>query len=154
MSWLNNFKIAVKVSLIVAMMGLVTIWTAYFAAGRMRAIELVSNDLIMRVDQANTDWVRAARRADIYISYAFQLATETTAEGNAKYLALTKESRKLFEDGMASVLQRLPEHAALIEPVIAAYQRAFDACDPVIRYAASTTTPEENIRATQRLKAE
>ena len=154
MSWLNNFKIAVKVSLIVALMGLVTIWTAYFATGGIRTIEQATTDLVTRVDKANIESVRAARRADIYLSFAFQLATETTDQGNAKYLALANETRKAFEETMASVLKSLPERAAVMEPIMAEYPRAFDACDPAVRDAASTTAPEKKFLAAQRLKAE
>jgi methyl-accepting chemotaxis protein len=154
MSWLNNLKIAVKVGLIVALMGLVTIWTAYFANGRLKTIEQSSKDLVMRVDVANIESVRAARRADIYVSFAFQLAAETSEGGKAKYLALNAESRKIFEETMAGVLRSLPEHAGLIEPVIAGYRHAFEVCDPAVRYAASTVTAEDKILAAQRLKAE
>ena len=50
MSWLNNFKIVFKVSLIVALMAIVTVGTVIFAAHRMRM-----------ADDANTDVVRLTR---------------------------------------------------------------------------------------------
>jgi len=55
---------------------------------------------------------------------------------------------------MAAVLKDLPEKRAIIDPTVANFQRAFAACDPGIKYAATTNTPEDNLKAAQRLKAE
>src|SRR6266478_1832239 len=129
MSWLNHLKIALKVSLIVVLMSAVTIGAVIFATQRMGM-------------------------AENYVSSAFQLAAETTNEGNAKYLAQTDSSRKAYESTMANVLKDLPERRAMIEPIVANFQKAFAACDPGIKYAAATNTPEENLKAAQRLKAE
>jgi methyl-accepting chemotaxis protein len=154
MSWLNNFKIALKVSLIVVLMATVTIGTVIFATRRMRAADDANTDIVTRVDKSTTLAARAGRMAENYVSSAFQLAAETTDEGNAKYLAQTDTSRRAFETTMATILKELPEKSAIIEPTIANFQKAFAACDPAIKYAASTNTPEENLKAAQRLKAE
>jgi methyl-accepting chemotaxis protein len=154
MSWLNNFKIALKVSLIVALMAAVTLGTVIFATQRMRVADDANTDVVTRVDKSTTFAVRGARMAENYVSSAFQLAAETTDEGNAKYLAQTGTSRKAFETIMATVLKDLPEKRAIIEPTIANFEKAFTACEPVIQYAATTNTPEENLKAAQRLKAE
>jgi methyl-accepting chemotaxis protein len=154
MSWLNNFKIALKVSLIVVLMATVTVGTVIFATQRMRAADDANTDIVTRVDKSTTLAVRAARFAENYVSSAFQLAAETTDEGNAKYLAQTDTSRRAYESLMATVLKDLPEKRALIEPAIADFHKAFAACDPGIKYAATTNTPEENLKAAQRLKAE
>ena len=42
MSWLNNFKIVFKVSLIVALLAIVTLGTVAFATLRMRAMDAAS----------------------------------------------------------------------------------------------------------------
>jgi methyl-accepting chemotaxis protein len=97
---------------------------------------------------------RAGRQAVNYVSSAFQLAVETTDEGNAKFLAQSAASRKAYESAMATILKDLPEKAAAIEPTVANFQKAFTACDPGIKYAASTTSAEENMKAAARLKAE
>jgi methyl-accepting chemotaxis protein len=55
---------------------------------------------------------------------------------------------------MAEVGKHLPEEASAINPVLAGFAKAFVACDPVIEYAATTSTPEENMKAAARLKAE
>ena len=154
MSWLNNFRIAFKVSLIVVLMAIVTVGTAVFATHKMRTADDANADIVTRVDKSTTLAARAGRRSENYVSAAFQLAAETTDEGNVKYLAEIAESRKTYESIMAAVLKDLPERKAIIEPTIAGFQKAFAACDPGIKYAASTTTPDENSKAAQRLKAE
>jgi methyl-accepting chemotaxis protein len=154
MSWLNNFKIAFKVSLIVALMALVTIGTVIFATQRLRVADDANTDIVTRVDRSTTMAARAARMAENYLSSAFQLAVETTDEGNAKLIAQSGSSRKAFETLMAKVLKDLPENTAIIEPTIANFEKAFAACDPVIKYAATATTPDENLKAAQRLKTE
>jgi methyl-accepting chemotaxis protein len=154
MSWLNNFKIVFKVSLIVALMASVTVGTVIFAAHRMRVADGANTDVVTRIDKSTIMAARAGRQAETYVSAAFQLAAETTDEGNAKYLAETVESRKAYESIMATVLKDMPERKAIIERTIANFQKAFGACDPGIKYAASTNTADENLKAATRLKAE
>jgi hypothetical protein len=147
MSWLDNLKIVVKVGLIVALLGVVMVGETVFAARRMRAMDDASTDIVTRVDKYTTLATRMARRAEGYISAAFQLAVETTDEGNVKYLALTKENEKAYKAGMADVIKNMPEKASAIRSILAGFDKAFAACDPVIEYAATTTTPEENMKA-------
>jgi hypothetical protein len=121
MSWLNNFKIVFKVSLIVALMAIVTVGTVIFAAHRMRMADDANTDIVGRVDKSTTLAARAGRRVENYLSSAFQLAAETTDAGNARYLAQTADSRKAYESIMATVLKELPEKAAIIQPTIAGF---------------------------------
>jgi methyl-accepting chemotaxis protein len=156
MSWLNNFKITLKVALIVVLMAIVTIGAVSIAALRMKGVDDAYSDLVRRVDKSTTMAVRASRLAEAYLSSAFQLLTETTDAGNAKLLAQAVEDRKSFETIMARVAKDLPETetSSAIQPVIANYEKAFAACDPVIQYAAKTTTPEDNLKAGERLYKE
>jgi methyl-accepting chemotaxis protein len=48
----------------------------------------------------------------------------------------------------------MPEKAGLIRPVIVNFERAFAACDPVIQFASTSTTAEDNAKAATRLKTE
>jgi methyl-accepting chemotaxis protein len=143
-----------KVSLIVALLAIVTLGTVGFATLRMRAMDEASTDMVERIDQSSTMAARAARRAEHYISAAFRLLSETTDAGNAKLLAETVDSRKDCESRMAQVLKAIPEKAAAITPVIADFDKMFKACDPVIKFASTTTTAEDNLKAATRLKAE
>jgi methyl-accepting chemotaxis protein len=151
---LDNLKIVFKVSLIVALMAVVTLGTAVFATLKMRAADDANTDVVTRIDNSTTLGARAGRVVENYLSSAFQLAAETTDEGNVKYLAQTVASRKAYEALMATILKEMPEKKAVIESTVANFQKAFAVCEPGIQYAASTTTPEENIKASNRLKAE
>jgi methyl-accepting chemotaxis protein len=154
MSWLNNFKIIYKISLIVAMLTLVMIGVVSFAVIKMRAMDDANTEMVTVVDKNTTLAARAGRSAENYMTAAFQLAAETTDAGNVKYLALTVEGRKRYESTMAESLKNMPKKAALFEPVLATFTKAFAACSPGIAYAATTNTPEENLKAATRLKAE
>jgi methyl-accepting chemotaxis protein len=154
MSWLNNFKISFKVSLIVALMGLVTIGTVIFAAQRMRIMDDANTDMVTRIDRSSTMAARAGRRVESYVSSAFQLLAETTDAGNARLLAQAAKGRKDYESQMAQVLKDLPEKAAVITPIIAAFEKVAAACDPVIKFASTTTAVEDKLKAGARLKAE
>jgi methyl-accepting chemotaxis protein len=154
MSWLNNFKIAFKISLIVVLMAIVTVSAVGFAAVRMKGVDDAYADLVSRVDHSTTMAVRASRHAEGYLSSAFQLLTETTDAGNARLLAQAIDNRKSFETIMAQVAKDLPERSSAIQPIIASYAKAFAACDPVIQFASKTTTPEDNLKAGARLEKE
>ncbi|MDB5656065.1 MAG: methyl-accepting chemotaxis sensory transducer, partial [Tardiphaga sp.] len=98
--------------------------------------------------------VRASRRINEYVSATFELAAETTAEGNVKYLGIVGESRKNYFAGMALVLQHMPEKAALIQPVVAGFEKAFTSCEPAVAFAAKTMSSDDSSKAAIRLKAE
>jgi methyl-accepting chemotaxis protein len=154
MSWLDNFKIAFKVGLIVVLMAIVTIGTISFAAIRMRAMASANTDMVTRVDRSGSLLAHAGRQAEGYLSFAFQLLVETTDAGNAKLMAATIASRKNYESLMTQVLTAMPEKAAEIRLVTANFEKAFAACDPVIKYASTTTTAEDNQKAAAHLKDE
>jgi methyl-accepting chemotaxis protein len=154
MSWLNNFKISIKLSLIVALMAIVTVGTVIFATHKMKMADDANTDMVTRVDKSTTMAARAGRLAANFVSSTFQLAAETTDAGNAKYLAQSADSRKSYESLMATIAKDMPEKAAIIQTTIANFEKAFAACDPAIRYAAATSTADENLKAAMRLKAE
>ncbi|WP_295845549.1 HAMP domain-containing methyl-accepting chemotaxis protein [Tardiphaga sp.] len=154
MSWLDNFKIIFKIGLIVALLTIVVVGSAAFAIQRMYSMDEGYSDLISRVDKSTTLSARASRRAEAYLSAAFQLAAEVTDAGNVKYLAQAADSRKDYEGIMAQVVRNMPENASILEPLLSNYAQSFVACDPAIKYAASTSTPEQNFKAAARLKAE
>ncbi|MES2196714.1 MAG: HAMP domain-containing methyl-accepting chemotaxis protein [Pseudomonadota bacterium] len=154
MSWLNNLKIAVKVALIVVLMAVVTVGTALFATNQMRAMDDANTDIVTRIDRSTTMTVRAARRADNYVASAFQLAAETTEAGNAKYRTQTADNEAQFKSRMAQVLKDLPEKAAIIEPVLSIFQKAFASCNPVIEFASKTTSSDDALKAAGRMTNE
>jgi methyl-accepting chemotaxis protein len=154
MAWLNNFKITFKIGLIVALMATVMVGSISFATHQMRVMDDATTDMVTRIDKYTTLNVRAARRANVYISAAFQLATDMTEAGNAKFLAETVSSRRSYETTMVQVLKNLPEKAGLIEQANASFAKAFAACDPVIVEASKTLSADSVVKATTRLKME
>jgi methyl-accepting chemotaxis protein len=154
MSWLNNFKISIKIGLIVALMAMVTIATSLFATNQMKAMEDANTDMVSRVGKSTTMSVRANRYLVAYVSTAFQLAVERTDAGNARLNALTASNRKDYESHMEHVAKNLPEKSSVVQPVVAGALKAFEACEPAIQFAAKTTSPEEIVKAAARLQTE
>jgi len=151
---IDNLRISVKIGLIVALFAIVSIGAVGFAALRMKAIDTAYSDLTDRVDRSTTLTVRAGRVAEGYISSAYQLAAETTDEGNARLLAQVKADQSQYETLIAKIRQDLPEQAAAIDPIARKFQNVFSSCGPAIKFAASTTSPEDVLKADGRLKAE
>jgi methyl-accepting chemotaxis protein len=154
MSWLNNFKIAYKVGLIVALLAMVTVAAVAFATNRMRAMDDANTDIVTRIDKSSTLAARAARMAEAYVSSAFQLLAETTQAGNAKLVSKASDSRKSYETLMTAVAKAMPEMSSLIEPSIADFRKAFAVCDPVIEFTSKSTSADDNLRASAKLKSE
>jgi len=154
MSWLGNLRIASKIGIIVALLVLVAAGGIGFNSLSLKQLCVAYSDLIDRVDVATLLNVRAARFAETYLSSAYQLAAETTDEGNARLVAQAAGSKKAYEGAMAAVRKHLPERIAIIDPVVSNYTKAFAACGPVIEFASKTTSAEDAIKAAARLKAE
>ncbi|CAN5497661.1 HAMP domain-containing methyl-accepting chemotaxis protein [soil metagenome] len=154
MSWLNNFKITFKISLIVALLAIVVIGSTGFAVVRMRAMDAASTDLVMRVSKYTTDVARGSRRAERYISSAFQLAAEGTVAGSAKLLAQAEESRTGYIAAMTEIRKNMPEKTSEIDRILASFAKAFATCSPIIDAASKTSTPDEAAKAVQRIKNE
>jgi methyl-accepting chemotaxis protein len=152
MSWLNNRKILFKIGLIVFVLGATCVGALTFASQRMHALGEAYSDLIARVDKSATMAARAGRRVEAYVSNGYQIALETTQQGNKRLLGQINGHRAAYTKLMQDVLKDLPEKAAAIEPVIAQFQQAFAACDEVIAFASEATSPEEATEATNRLR--
>lgn len=154
MSWLNNRKIIFKIGLIVFVLGVTCIGALTFASQRMYAMGEAYSDLIARVDKSATMAARAGRRVEAYVSNGYQIALETTQEGNKRLLGQINGHRTGYNTLMEGILKDLPEKASAIEPVIAQFKQAFAACDSAIQFASEATSPEEANVATSRLKKE
>jgi methyl-accepting chemotaxis protein len=153
-SLLNNFKIVFKIALIVSLMAMVTIAMVIYAADRVHMVDDAYSAVIEHQDKAATLAARAGRFGETFLSSAYQLAAETTDQGNAELLAHTVEARKKYEGLMVDVRKDLPGKSALIDAAVAKFQQAFTACGPAIDFASKATSPEENSKAAAKLKAE
>lgn len=154
MAWLDNFKIFAKISLMIVLVGVVAAGCIGFSTMQMSSLAASYRDLVERVDNATTIAARAGRNGMEYLATAFQLASETTNEGNVKFLAKVAQDRDTYLERMSAVAKELPERHDEIERVVATFQRAFAVCDPIIKFAATTTTSEGSLEAANRLKAE
>ncbi len=154
MSFLNNFKIVFKISLIVALMSTVMLGAVFYAATQVRMVDDAYSSIIEHQDKGATLGARANRWGETFLSAAYQLSVEQTDEGNARLVAQTVDARKKYESLMADVRKGLPQKAAAIDAVVTKFQQAFTACGPAIAFASKTTTAEENMKAAARLGSE
>ena len=155
-SWMKieNLRITTKIGLIVALLAAVSLGATGFSAFRMRAIGIAYSDLVERVDVSTTLSARANRSVETYLLRAYQLVVETTAEGNARFLAEARASEKDYETKMDKVRASLPEQASSIDAAVSAVRKAFVTCGPVLSAGAAATSAEDNTKAEARLKAE
>jgi methyl-accepting chemotaxis protein len=154
MSLLNHLRVFSKIGLIALLLGGVMIGLVGYMASEMSALDRAYADLVKRVDTSTVVVARAAQRAETYRQAAFELLTETTDAGNARLLKVTQESSARVLENLGNVRKDVPEEAAEIDRQVDILKKAFAACKPVIEYAATTTTAEDNAKAAQRMRAE
>jgi len=154
MSLLNNLRMVFKVGLIALVMGGVMIALVSYMGSRMSAIDEAYSDVVKRVDGSTILISRAAGRAEGYRSAAFKLLTETTDAGNAKLLKETQDTSVGTLEALKQVKANLSEKSAEVGKMIEAFSSAFAACKPSVEFASTTTTPEENTKAAERVRAE
>ena len=153
-SLLNNLRMVFKVGLIALVMGIVMIALISYMASRMSAIDQSYSDLVTRIDVSTTSVARAAHRAESYREAAFELLTETTDAGNARLLKATQDASARVMETLNKVRVDVPEKAAEISQSIDSLGKAFAACKPAVEFASTTTSPEENTKAAERMRAE
>jgi methyl-accepting chemotaxis protein len=154
MSLLNNLRMVFKVGLIALVMGGVMIALVSYMGSRMSAIDEAYSDVVKRVDGSTILISRAARSAEGYRSAAFKLLTETTDVGNAKLLKETQDTSAGTLEALKQVKTNLPEKSTEVGKMIEAFSSAFAACKPSVEFASTTTTPEDNAKAAERVRAE
>jgi len=154
MSWLNNFKVVYKIALIVALLGAVTLGSVGYATQVIKTVDDASDDLVKRLSVSMADANQAFRYVERYLSLAFQMAAETTEDNDAKFKANIAEAKGKYESTMKKVQENRPELSNIISPVIAGFSQVVKVCDPAIAFLGEAKTPEDNVKATERLKAE
>lgn len=154
MSLLNNLRIVLKLGLIALVMGGVMVGLVGYMATRMSAIDEAYSDVVRRVDTSTTSVARIARRAETYREAAFELLTETTDAGNARLLKTTQDVATEVIEGLKKAMADVPEQATAIGQRIDMFSQTFATCKPAAEYASTTTTPQDNLKAAQRMRAE
>jgi methyl-accepting chemotaxis protein len=153
-SLFNNLRMVFKIGLIALMMGGVMIGLVSYMGSRMSSIDQAYADLIERIDTNTTVVARTARRGETYRAAAYALLTETTDAGNARLLKLTQETSAQIPETLTKVKAGVPEKAAEIGQRLDSFSRAFAVCGPVIQFASTTTTAEQNAKAAERMRSE
>ncbi len=151
---IENLRITTKITLIVLLFAAVTMGATGFSALRMNGVDNAYSDLIDRVDSSTVLTARANRSVATYLSRAYQLVVETTHEGNVRLLAEARETETNYGTLMDKVRAKVPEQAGAIDLTVSGVRQAFAACGPVLSFAATTTSAEDNIKAVSRLKVE
>jgi methyl-accepting chemotaxis protein len=151
---IENLRITTKITLIVLLFAAVSIGATSFSALRMKGVDNAYSDLITRVDEATTTSARANRSIATYLSRAYQLIEETSPEGNVRLLAEARASEKEYATRMDEVRTNVPNQTVAIDAAVSSVRKAFAACGPVLDFAATTTSAEDNVKAAARLKAE
>jgi methyl-accepting chemotaxis protein len=154
MSLFNNLRMSFKIGLIALLMGGAMIGLVSYLANRMSAMDEAYSDVIRRVDTSAISISTTARQAETYREAAFELLTETTDAGNARLLKATQDASAQVMQALNKIKSDLPERASEVGRRLDELGKAFAACKPVIEYASTTTTPEDNAKAAQRMRAE
>jgi methyl-accepting chemotaxis protein len=154
MSLLNNLRMVFKIGIIAILLGAVMVGLIGYMANRMTSVDEAYTDVITRIDTSTVLVARTARRAETYREAAFELLTETTDAGNARLLKVTQDMSAQVLEVLNKVKANVPEKAAEIGQRIDGFSKAFAACKPSIEFASTTTTPEENTKAAERVRAE
>jgi methyl-accepting chemotaxis protein len=151
---IENLPIVIKIGLIVALLAGVCIGAVGFVASRMDQTAQAFGDLLSRDTKATTLSTRSARVMVTYQLKGYQLVVETTDDGNKRLLREASEAQELYRTLMGSVRDAVPSHRDEIDTEIARSAKAFEECAPVIKFASSVTSVDDNAKATARLKAE
>jgi methyl-accepting chemotaxis protein len=154
MSLLNNLRMVFKVGLITALIGVVMFGLVAYMAGGMTALDEAYTDVVKRVDASAVLAARSARKAETYREAAFELLTETTDAGNARLLKVTQDMSAEVLETLNKLKVDLPEKATEIGKRVEGLSKAFAACKLVVEFASTTTTPEENAKAAERMRGE
>ena len=154
MSVLNNLRMVFKVGLIAALMGVVMFGLVAYMTGGLTSLDEAYSDVVKRVDTSAVLAARSARKAETYREAAFELLTETTDAGNARLLKVTQNMSAEVMEALGKIKADLPEKATEIGRSIEGLGNAFTACKPAVEFASTTTTPEENTKAAERMRTE
>jgi methyl-accepting chemotaxis protein len=151
---LSNFRIVFKIGLIALIMGVIMIGLVSYMSSQMSGIDLAYTDVVKRIDSSTVLLARTGRRAETYRASAFELLAETTEAGNARLLKAAQDAAAQVRNGLDKIRTDLPEKADQIGRIADRFKTAFAACEPGIQAASAAMTPEQNVKAGQKLNDE
>ena len=155
----DNLRVATKISVIVALFAVVVVGTAGFAGSRMRSIDDAYSNLIRNMDFATAMSARGNVFLQAYLSAGYQMSAETTDAGNARLLTQARDAKKTATDVWTEAQTRLAKagetaFAPRLDATLTQLRKVAAACDPVIEFAASVTSAENIVKASQRLSTD
>ena len=153
MMFLDNLRIAHKINLVVATLGLVALGGAAYSTLSLRATNSAYSALINHEEKAVALNAQANRNLRRVQANAYSLAFETTAEGNDRMLAEVQQDQKEYVDNLTTLRQLIPAYASRIDEIATGSKAAFTACDKPIRDAAASADPETSLRMGRVIKS-
>jgi len=156
---LDNLRIAAKIGLIVAAFAMVSAGAIGFAAFRMQSIDTAYSDLIDHVAKPAALGARGNVFAASYLAAVFEAAAEPTQAGRDRLEAEMKEAHHQAEarwtearKGLTAVGQ--VALASRFDEGINRFRKAVGACEPSIKDAVTSATPEGRGKAGERMTKE
>jgi len=153
MAWLNDLKMVWKVTLIVAVLGLMSFLSMGLAASRMNEVDRAYSDLVNRVDAATVSVARGSRNVESFVSLVYQLVTESSADASSRLLTRNTQQMQMYEERYSEALRLLPEKAGDLERLHLQAKDMFGACAFVVQAVASADTPEDIAKSVELLKS-
>ena len=149
---MDNLKIKTKILIILAVLGLVVIGAAAFSAISMKSIDTAYSNLIDHEEKAVFHNARAARMLQSTLSEAYNLAFETTDEGNALRTKNVATNEKNYWDELDTIKKLLPAYSSQVESIESRAKSALAQCETQIKFAGSVSDKEGIFQAGTELK--
>ncbi len=155
----DNLRIATKIGVIVVLFAAVAAGTAGFAGFRMRSMDDAYSNLIKNLDYATAMSARGNVFLQAYMSAGYQLSGESTDAGKKRLLTQASDAKKVAGDVWGEAKARLVKagqtaFAERLDTALMQFRKAVGVCDSAIAFAASVTSAEDNVKASQRLSGE
>jgi hypothetical protein len=119
-----DLKIASKILVLIALLGVISILATLLATTRMHGINQTYSDLISGPAKASIEIARANRALVSIERGIFLLDTQTSDTGNQRALADIHAAEKTFTDLGVQVKHLIPEQTQFIDQITERYQAA------------------------------
>lgn len=150
----NNLKMIWKVSVLLVLLGAVSIGGAAYSGRQMIEIDRLYNTLIEGPQASTLALARATRFSASIAESVYDLITASTDAQNTQALAAIDTRRQMTLTRMDDAARTAPVWASQIGALKAEFLRAMDgSCRDVIQQAERAQTPEENQKAADVMRA-
>ena len=144
----SNFKIPVKILIILGLLSLVTVGATVFATGKMRYIDDTYGDLIDGPEKGNMALARANRDLVEIDSSIFKLISGDSAQANQAAMKEVTDIQGFFDTQIKSAIKRIPSKEADIKQAADKFSAAITgACKDTIRLGNSSNPDDKKSAA-------